>query len=152
MAFLRDADREFLIKRFEEELDQTVILELFSEPAGGLFVPGMRQCATCREAELLLAEVAETSDKIELRVHNIKQDPELAAKFEVTATPTIAVHAGEDAGVRFLGLPVGYEFTSLIETIVFASKEPGAGLQPATIEKLEALEEDLELKVFSTPT
>jgi len=67
--------------------------------------------------------------------------------------PTIAVGPdGEDAGVRFQGLPDGYEFTSFVETLASAGSAVGHGLQPETLDALAELPGDVEIKTFVTPT
>lgn len=151
MPFLSENDRGFLKNRFASELKRPVMVKLFSEPVSGLYVPGMQQCVTCADTEALMREVSELSDLIELEIHNVKEDPASAAEWEVTATPTIAVFSEKDTGIRFLGLPSGYEFTSFIETVVSI----GSGSPPLTedsLAKLEELDVDLDIKVFSTPT
>jgi alkyl hydroperoxide reductase subunit AhpF len=54
-------------------------------------------------------------------------------------------------GVRYDGLPWGYELASLVGAIVEAgSAEPT--LQPESLAALEELDRDLALDVFVTPT
>ena len=56
-----------------------------------------------------------------------------------------------DYGIRFLGFPGGYEFANLIDSIIVASSgEPG--LTESTVASLDALAEDVTIKVFTTPT
>ena len=152
MAFIRDSDREKLIERFEAELDSDVNVKLFSEPGFGLYVPGRRTCVSCSETEELMKELAELSDKIHLDIRNVRENPDVAQEWNVSLTPTIAVYGEEDSGVRILGLPAGYEFLSFLETLISASKRDGFGLRDDTREKLNALDNDVEIKVFSTPT
>ena len=151
MAFLSDKDREFLKQRFDTEMDHTVRILLFTEVASGLYVPGMRQCESCEDTEALLTEVADISERLELEVYNVKEHPDLVDEWRITATPTIAVCRQEDSGVRFMGLPSGYEFTSFLETVISAGSDT-YGLTQASKDRLENLEIDLEIKTFSTPT
>lgn len=150
-SLLRDSDRAALSERFEHDLRAPVFLELFTEPVTGLYVPGRRECLSCGETEQLLREVAELSDKVHLNVHDVREESETAEEWQVETTPTIAIHSGEDSGVRFMGMPAGYEFLSMLETMLSVSA-PGFGLQDSSLEKLEDLNEELEIKVFSTPT
>ena len=65
--------------------------------------------------------------------------------------PAIVVVGAKDYGVRFYGIPSGYEFTSVLDGI----KTVAAGqveLMPETLAFLEELEEPLHLQVFITPT
>lgn len=153
MPFLSDQDRETVRQRFEAELADPVRVVVFSEPVSGLYVPGRRECVSCKQTEQLMQEVTELSDKINLEVHNIKQEPDLAAEWHIELTPTISISSDGDSGVRFLGLPGGYEFASFLETLTSASRRSdGADLQAETLEKLQAVDTDLDLKVFATPT
>jgi glutaredoxin-like protein len=56
-----------------------------------------------------------------------------------------------DYGIRFYGIPSGYEFSSIIEDIVDVSRGD-SGLQPATREALAAVSEPVHFQVFITPT
>jgi alkyl hydroperoxide reductase subunit AhpF len=153
MAFLTDTDATYLRERFAELLTRPVGLRLFTEPVSGLYVPGRRTCETCAEAEALMNEVAALSDQIHLEVVDVSTCGEEAAQWGVTEVPTIAVGPGDtDAGVRFQGLPDGYEFTSFVETLASAGSENGHGLEPETLEALAALPADVDIKTFVTPT
>jgi alkyl hydroperoxide reductase subunit AhpF len=153
MPFLTETDASYLREKFAEILTQPVELRLFTEPDNGLYVPGRPQCETCADTEALLTEVAELADSIHLEIVNVAAEPEVARLWGVTRVPTIAVGPlGSDAGVRFQGLPDGYEFTSFVETIATAGSANGHGLQPETLEALAALPADVEIKTFVTPT
>jgi len=153
MAFLRDEDREALKLRLSDDLQAPVKVTVFSEQSSGLYVPGVRQCVSCKETEQLMQEVAELSDQIEVEVVNVKADPATASEWGVSFTPTLSITNGsEDNGVRFLGLPAGYEFLSFLETMISVSQSNGHGLSAETLEKIGSLTEDLDIMVFSTPT
>jgi hypothetical protein len=152
VALINDADREKIRERLSSELRQSVHVKVFSEPGMGLYVPGRRTCATCADTEELMKEVAGLSDLIELEIVNVREKPEEASAWGVALTPTIAVYTEDDSGVRVLGLPSGFEFLSFLETVISAGSSNGFGLQAETLTKLSALESDVEIKVFATPT
>jgi alkyl hydroperoxide reductase subunit AhpF len=55
------------------------------------------------------------------------------------------------AGLEYLGMPAGYELTTLVHGIVEAARaEPS--LTEATLARLEALENDVTIDVYVTPT
>ena len=58
---------------------------------------------------------------------------------------------GRDVGVRYYGLPWGYELGSLVGAIVEAGREEPT-LRPESQAALEQLDRDLALEVFVTPT
>ena len=54
-------------------------------------------------------------------------------------------------GVSYLGMPVGYELTTLVHAIVEAGRDEPALAAP-TLERLAALERDIAVDVYVTPT
>jgi alkyl hydroperoxide reductase subunit AhpF len=71
----------------------------------------------------------------------------------VERAPALALFAadGTDLRVRFAGWPTGYEFSTLVATLADAM-HGSPGLQPATLEALDGLAQDVQIKVFTTPT
>jgi alkyl hydroperoxide reductase subunit F len=88
--------------------------------------------------------LAELGERVTCRV---EEKPEGFPRF-----PAVSVRpAGRNAGVRYDGLPWGYELGALVGAIVEAGRaEPT--LRPESVEALAALEDDLALDVFVTPT
>jgi len=84
-----------------------------------------------------------------------EQDAEfLRNEFETKMTnPVKRVVDGEekDFGIRFFGIPSGYEFTSVIEDIADVSRGK-VDLQDKTREVLAGLTEPVHMQVFVTPT
>jgi alkyl hydroperoxide reductase subunit AhpF len=114
------------------------------------------QCDTCEDAFHLYVELAELSDVIKLSSFEIEEHTQLAQHYNVQNTPALVICApveGKtiDYGIRFLGIPSGYEFSSLIQAIGLVSRRD-SGLKPETRKELEALQVPLQLKVFVTPT
>jgi alkyl hydroperoxide reductase subunit AhpF len=73
------------------------------------------------------------------------------AEYAVDKVPATAIRNGKDYGIRFYGLPAGYEFAALLDGILAVSKGD-SGLQPESREKLAQLTQPLHLQVFTTPT
>ena len=88
--------------------------------------------------------LAELGDGVTCRV---EQEPEGFPRF-----PAVSIRPeGRDAGVRYDGLPLGYELGSLVGAIVEAGRgEPT--LRADSRAALEELDRDLSLDVFVTPT
>ena len=109
------------------------------------------ECEYCRENTALAQEVASLSDEIDIEVYNFALDKDAVERYGVDKIPAIVVEGEKDYGIRFYGVPAGYEFTSLIEAIkAVAAGE--SGLAPATKEALRRLQDPLHLQVFITPT
>lgn len=150
MAFLNDQDAAFVRKRFEQELAHDVTLEFFAPTAGGLALPG-QDAEMAEYTRQILSEVASLSPRVHLNAHSTVAEPEAAARFGVTRTPATAIIGAQDYGVRFYGMPAGYEFATLLEVIIDVSKGAPA-LAEASKEVLGKLADEAHIQVFVTPT
>jgi len=104
-----------------------------------------------REAKQLLEELTQISDKLSLETHDFLLDKEEVAEYAVDKVPATVIRNGKDHGIRFFGLPAGYEFAALLDAILVVSMGD-SGLQPESREKLAKLNQPLHLQVFTTPT
>jgi alkyl hydroperoxide reductase subunit AhpF len=78
---------------------------------------------------------------------SVEQKPEGFPRF-----PAVSIRPeGRDVGVRYDGLPWGYELGSLVGAVVEAGREETT-LRPESLAALEELDRDLRLEVFVTPT
>lgn len=150
MQLLTEDLRVELSRRLEA-VAQPLRIVLFSEPASGIYVPGRRECVSCKQAEDLMQEVAGLSDKLSLEIYNVKEDQQMAKDWGIEHTPTISIVADDDVGIRFIGLPNGYEFGSFFETILSFSKKD-FGLSEEVAERVAEVSEQIDIKTFSTPT
>ena len=110
-----------------------------------------QECPTCRETGQLLRELSELSEKLSLEIYDFQLDTAQVTRYQVDKIPATAVEGAKDYGIRFYGLPSGYEFATLLEDILLVSRGRSA-LRPETIERLRALDRPLHLQVFVTPT
>lgn len=104
-----------------------------------------------RETKQLLEELAGLSDQVSLEVHNFLLEKEEAAEYGVHMVPATVVCNGESKGIRFYGIPAGYEFASLLDAILMVSQDD-SGLSQESRAKLAAVTQPLHLQVFVTPT
>ncbi|NOZ56686.1 MAG: glutaredoxin [Calditrichaeota bacterium] len=110
------------------------------------------ECQYCRETRMLMEELAELSDLITLEKYNFLTDKEQAEKYGIDKIPaTIVMDDNKDYGIRYFGIPSGYEFASLLEDILMVSSGD-SGLEPESREKLATLEKPVHIQVFVTPT
>ncbi len=109
------------------------------------------ECDYCKENTALAQEVAGLSDQIEADVHDFVLDQEVAEQYGVDKIPAIVVEGAKDYGVRFFGVPFGYEFVSLLEAIRAVSAGD-SGLAPESRQMLAELETPVNLQVFITLT
>jgi len=104
-----------------------------------------------REAKQLLTELLPLSDKLSLEVYNFLLDKDKVSEYGVDKVPATAVRNGKDYGIRFYGLPAGYEFATLLDVILSVSQED-SGLKAENKEKLAKVSQPVHLEVFVTPT
>ena len=107
-------------------------------------LPGARDVDFAAETERVVSGLAELSERVTYRV---EEEPDGFERY-----PAIAVlPEGEDVGLRYYGLPWGYELGSLIGAVIEAGRSESS-LRPESLERLAALERDLAIDVFVTPT
>ena len=100
----------------------------------------------------LVEELAGLEPRITAESYNYVLDTAKVEEMAIRRTPAIAILGAEkDYGVRFYGLPSGYEFGTLIDGILDVSSGQ-SGLSETTREALAALSAPVHLQVFSTPT
>jgi hypothetical protein len=149
MPMLSEQDREAVGNRLRA-LIQPVRLVYFTEGRGGLIIPG-RECRYCGETQRLLEDVAGCSPQLTLEVHDRITEPGAFASHGVDKVPGLAVIGAQDYGVRYYGLPAGYELGTLLDIIVDVGRGT-TGLTADTRAALSALPADVWLQVFVTPS
>jgi alkyl hydroperoxide reductase subunit AhpF len=104
------------------------------------------------EVRRLVEELAALDQRLSAESRNFVLDQERASELGIERIPAIAVLGDDkDYGVRLYGLPTGYEFGSLVESILDVSRG-ASSLSEETRAGLAALDKDVRLRVFSTPT
>jgi len=105
---------------------------------------GARDIDFSGEARRLVDEFTALAPQVTAR---IEQEPPGFERY-----PAVAVLPdGKDVGVRYYGLPWGYELASLLGGVLEAGRLESA-LTPESLERLATLEGDLVIDVFVTPT
>ncbi len=100
----------------------------------------------------LVEELAALDPKLSCESRNFVLDKERVDELRIARIPAIAVLGQDkDYGIRFYGLPSGYEFGSLIDAMLDVSSGV-SGLAAETRDALAALARPVHLQVFSTPT
>ena len=150
MPVLQDRDRTAVQQRFDGELTGEVSLTLYTQPDIGLYIPG-RECHTCGPTQQLVEEVSDLSPKIHLDVVDFYKNREDATEQGIGRIPALAFVSGVKGKARYYGLPSGFEFAVLIESIIGASHQRSP-LALETRRQLKALKEDVHIRVFVTPS
>jgi glutaredoxin-like protein len=110
------------------------------------------ECTYCQQNDELVQDIAGLSEAISHEVHRFEEDKGPGKKLGIDKIPAIAVTSdGEDFGIRFFGIPSGYEFVSLLDAIRTVSTG-NHELSNDTVEKVRALDRPVHIQVFVTPT
>ena len=141
MTLLRDEDREEVGKQLAE-LTNPVRLIMFTQAM---------ECDFCANTRGLVEEVAPLSDMVEAVICDFVADKDQVDEYGIDKIPAIAVVGEKDYGVRFYGMPSGYEFASLIEALKMVSSGQSS-LSDVTKEALAEIDQTVHFQVFVTPT
>lgn len=131
------------------ELDQR--LAHLAAPVRLVFFSQTFGCDDCLPARHAVDRVAGASKHVSVDEVNLVLDRDRVAAFGVDRAPAVAVVGARDLGIRYYGVPAGYELASLVEAVHLA----GSGeldLAAETRTQLAALERAIDIKVFVTPT
>jgi alkyl hydroperoxide reductase subunit F len=112
-------------------------LERLTEPVE--IVATLDESDAAQEMRALLREIAALSSLITLE----QRESDGAVRV-----PSFSVgRAGAQMGIRFAGVPMGHEFTSLVLAILQAGGHPPKA-DASIIEQVESIEQDLEFEVY----
>ena len=126
-----------VLAALERDVDVTLDLGPTATPVT-LLAAGGREIDTGAETRRLVESVCAESDRVSL---TIVEHDESGPWPRTTIGP----------GLVYLGMPLGYELTTLVHGILEAGRsEPS--LTRASRDRLDALEHDVEIDVFVTPT
>jgi glutaredoxin-like protein len=109
------------------------------------------ECLYCAETRQLVEEVADLSDQLKAEVYDFVADEDVAKAHGVDKIPAVAVIGEQDYGIRFYGIPSGYEFMSLLEAIQGVAGGE-VSLSKETLDYLAKLTDPVHMQVFVTPT
>lgn len=143
MPLLKDKDKKYLQDEFAKNLRDEIKLYIFTSE---------KDCQYCSQTVQIAQELGETSDLIKVEILDINS--EKAKEWGIDKTPTTVVTAnsnGENPRIKYIGIPMGYEFSSLIEDVRRTSKNDPE-LDPSVSKKLEEVDTPIKIQVFVTPT
>ena len=142
MALLR-AEEETKVREWFAELEHPVELLVAIGPEETPLA-GARDVDFGAELVQVCEGLAELGERVTCRVED---EPDGFPRF-----PAVSIRPdGRDAGVRYDGLPWGYELGSLVGAIVEAGRAESS-LRPDSLATLAELDRKLALDVFVTPT
>jgi len=143
MPLLKDKDKKYLQDEFAKNLKEEAKLYIFTSED---------DCQYCSQTVQIAQELAETSELIKVEVLDINSDR--AKEWGIDKAPTTVVTTNsskENPRIKYIGIPMGYEFSSLIEDIKRVSRNDPE-LDPGVAKKLSEVDVPLKIQVFVTPT
>lgn len=111
------------------------------------------ECQSCHDAHQFVKEIAALNDKLSMDVLNLVVDKDKAAQYQVDKVPAIVVldEAGVDTGIKFYGIPGGYEINSFLGAILSVSGQKEA-LPDDLTKRISAISKPVHIQVFVTPS
>ncbi len=114
------------------------------------YVPDV-DSAVVRGERALLERVAAASPMVRLDVRPGRWDAASERAVGIARTPCLALEADGDTGIRFYGVPDGYELETFLG-ILAAAASRRSGLTADTEARLRAIPTGVHLEVLASPT
>lgn len=136
---------------FDEKIQQQLsgILAGMKDEVTLLFFTQEIECPMCRETRMFLDEIVPLAPKLKLERYNFVIDSEVSKKHGVERIPAIVVldKNGTDHGIKFYGLPGGYEINSFLSAILEMSgkRDP---FNDALARRIKDVDTDVHIQVF----
>ena len=140
---LSDADKKEIQKRLEA-LTGAVTVKLFTQVVAGT-------CQYCADTETLMKETVALSDKLTLEIVSFINDEDVVKSYGIGQIPALVIEGESDHGIRLYGIPAGYEFAVVLDTLIMVSNRDSA-LPEKIKTAAKAIDQPVHIQVFSTPT
>lgn len=129
------------------------ILSVLTKKVNIILFTQEMECRYCSETRQILSELAAINDNINLEIKDFVKNKDEADKYGVDKIPATVVldENKKDFGIKFYGIPSGYEFSSLLETVRMIGTGD-FGLDEATTASVKQIEKPVHMQVFVTPT
>lgn len=129
------------------------LLSKISNPIVINFFTQVIECPTCQTTHQFVEEIASLNDMITLKTYDFIKDADSAKEFNIDKIPAIVVTDANKniKGVRFFGIPAGYEINSFITACIEVSGMVET-LPEATISRIKKISKPIHIQVFVTLT
>jgi glutaredoxin-like protein len=142
LSLLPDDKKELLRNDFKQQLVDPVKIVMFTQET---------ECRYCSQTRELAQEIGSLSDKITTEIYDFVKDAEKGKELGITKIPALAIIGKKDYGVRYYGIPYGYELQTFIEAILNVSKGK-TDLSDKTKQVLAEVKLPVHIQVFVTLT
>ena len=131
--------------------DLETALENLSAPVKLVCFTQSFDCESCLPARQAVARVAACSEQITVEEFNMVLDKTQARTYGIERVPAVALVGQVDTGIRFYGVPDGYELDSLVQAILLVGSGE-SGLSDESLSRLAEIKQPVTIQVFVTPT
>ncbi len=142
MSLIPDEHKAHIKSELDEKLENQVRIIMFTQEI---------ECQFCVQTRQLINELAALNDKIKVEIYDFVADSEKAKAYGIDKVPALAIVGERDYGVRFYGLPYGYEFQTLIEALINVSRGK-TDISDKTRLMLGEVKSPVHIQVFVTLT
>ena len=141
MAILQDEHKE-KIQKFLEDMQDEVNIIFFTQEM---------ECESCSQTHEFLNEVTELNDKLNLTIYDFVDDNIEAEEVGIEQIPGITLLDKDEnpTGIKFYGLPGGYEINSFLSSIVEVSGNKEK-IDDEVEQRINSIDKDINIKVFVT--
>ena len=142
MSLIPEKHKEHLKSELNEKLEKPVKIIMFTQEV---------ECQFCMQTRQLINELAALNDKIKVEIYDFLKDSEKAKEYGVDKVPAIVIVSKKDYGIRFYGIPYGYELQTLLEGVINVSRGR-TDVSEETRKKLREIKTSVHIQVFVTLT
>jgi len=142
MSLIPDEHKEHLRVELNEKLENPVKIIMFTQEV---------ECQFCAQTRQLINELAGLNDKIKVEIYDFVKDSEKAKEYGVDKVPAVVIVGEKDYGIRFYGMPYGYELQTLLEGVINVSRGR-TDVSEETRKKLREIKTPVRIQVFVTLT
>ena len=142
MSLIPDEHKEHLRMELNEKLEKPVKIIMFTQEV---------ECQFCMQTRQLINELAALNDKVKVEIYDFLKDSEKAKEYGVDKVPAIVIVSEKDYGIRFYGIPYGYELQTLLEGVINVSRGR-TDVSEETRKKLREIKTPVHIQVFVTLT
>ncbi len=141
MSMIKDSDK-VEIRKILAALENDVKIVFFTQE---------HECQYCMHTRELLQELAELSDRLHLEIYDFVKDADRVKKYGIDKIPAIVLEGDRDYGIRFYGIPAGYEFSTLLEDILDVGRR-NPGLDSKILAELAKVDKPVHMQAMVSPT
>lgn len=140
---------------FDEKVSAQLsqLLSKIKDPIAINFFTQEIECPTCQTTHQFVEEIARLNNKITLNIYDLIKNADIAKEFKIDKVPAIVITDAKKTikGVRFFGIPAGYEINSFISACVEVSGAKES-MPDSVLSRIKNITKPIHIQVFVTLT